>query len=189
MLVYLRESLLSLLLKIGDIAPLYEQGGADVPRAVHDWLKEGEALAARLRLPLAGELAQKRMQLMAVIDGMEQGYDGSRARIRRHAAITLLGEAEASIREIVRQQDEKIAAYKDKLAQLLAVSSSSEPLQPRAGRTVEAWAADVWKNLKPRAETRNMTAWLAASLDRSDLMALLAEILATFAENGNGDGG
>lgn len=192
MLVLKREILLDQLLGSAELADAYADHAPDFGRQVRRWLKEAEESLGRLRTPLASLCSAERGRLVATEDGyrdpdVEEGRGIGTRKARRATAALILHRVTEELRAEAERLDERLDGYREKMAQLVAVSSSLEALPERNGRSREAWLRDVWSGLARNGEMEGMYAYLQASLSPTDRAHLLEEVLNRM-DPGDGDG-
>lgn len=180
MLVATREMLLEHLLELPGLTDRYADRDPEfVPGAIA-WLSACEATLQRIRSPLAGLVATERAKILASGDGhREPGIapDTNPRKLGRAMAARALARAEVELRAVIAGIDERFLAFREKLAQLLAVASTSHALPLPDGQPRDHWLSDVWQILRQSPEGRGMAAYLSSALQPTDLWFLLGETL------------
>lgn len=145
------------------------------------WLQSVESSLLRLRHPMAGHIAVQRSEFAAALaghhDAAVRGGRSSRRHTSRAAALSAMGEVETVLQRIVADTDAQLAAHREKVVQLLAVASASSPVELPIGLSREAWLTEIWSGLGIREDARGMYNYLQATVSRSDLHAILGELV------------
>jgi hypothetical protein len=169
------------LLQLPELIDRYAQHDAAFLDDSLAWLTAVEQTLLQLRNPLASQVATARSQVLATKDGYRDqellaGTTNLRHAQRATAAI-VLGRVEAAIRRVVDDLDTQLDGFREKMAQLLAVASRNTPIAIRQGQPREEWLRQIWSNIATTNETWGMYQYLNAAVPRSDLLALLGEVL------------
>ncbi len=180
MFVATREMLMEHLLLLPAVMDKYAARDPRFIAAAVEWLSAGEQILARLRNPLTSMLATERSKIVAAQDGYQE--PGGRRQVPAHkaariAASQALSRAEAELRAVVIDIDARLAPLRDKMAQLLAVASTSQPIPVRGDAPHDEWVHGVWMILKQSYEGRSLAAYLSSALAPSDLRSVLGETL------------
>ena len=183
MQAYLRERLVEELLKLHDLANRYPQNSPGFIQQTLSWMKGLEQVLTRLRHPLAGTLASRRMLLESALDGHVDTSSHSRRKAARFRAVDLLAEAEAELRNEVERIDRQFNEWRDKIAQLAALASSQQPL-PISDPLVDAQLKLLWHQMGTAAEGANMHRYLSAVMPEADLLYLLRDVLNNLLSHG-----
>ena len=179
MLGLLYEEATQLLLDLAPVVKGRVAGDAEfIPQAVA-WIQRAEALLARHRSPAVSVASMQLLTLTGVVRG--GGTPGMGAVTRRRAALQSAAEAQGAVEAVVRESAQDAAAalaeVRVKMAQLLAVSSATNPIPLPPSEPRAAWLMEVWRNLSNGPETRNMHAYLAVTLSIDDRLYLLDQLL------------
>ncbi|AKT43562.1 hypothetical protein [Chondromyces crocatus] len=162
----------------------YQRGD---PRFITDslaWLTTGEKVMSELRLPQGSEMSALRSRILRVSDALPGGEDRTRAVLRRAqnaAATEALERAEAVMRQIVVEAEERLERFEEKLAEGVTTAAMAGGLPPRSPVWMD-WLRQVWHALVQCAETRSLTVYLAASLPTPDRLFLLDRVLSRLAD-------
>ncbi len=170
----------------------YQRGD---PRFITDalaWLTTGEKVMSELRLPQGSEMSALRSRILRVSDALPGGEDRTRAVLRRAqnaAATEALERAEAVMRQIVVEAEERLDRFEEKLAEGVTTAAMAGGLPPRSPVWMD-WLRQVWHALVQCTETRSLTVYLAASLPTPDRLFLLDRVLSRLADvSSAGSGG
>jgi hypothetical protein len=180
-LVITREMLVQRLLELPALASAYADQEPWFNDRLVSWVEAVEAALIRLRHPMAGHIAVQRSTLTAAIAGhCEAQVSGGRSRRRQllqAASLSTMQEVESSLQKVVAEADVRLDATREKMVQLLAVSSVGRPIPVPDGKSREEWLTRVWRSVGENSETRGMYNYLQAATTPSDLHHLLAEVL------------
>ncbi|MBK6850724.1 MAG: hypothetical protein IPG93_03705 [Burkholderiales bacterium] len=174
--------------EVADLSRLYAaHDPAFAPRVIA-WLDAADLSLRQLRNPLAGRISAEKARLLAVPDGWRPASLGDRATransALRACAALALEQVAAWLEALASQAEQRLNEPREKLIQLLAVHSAHQPLPlPRPGEEPREWAERCWRDLPHLPQTQSMRTFLAGSLSRGDLVALLAEVLDRLRDN------
>lgn len=181
MLAVTREMLLEHLLEISALTDKYASREPDFIESTMAWLAACEATLQRIRSPLAGMIASERAKILASHDGYrEPGATREQGKPRkavRATAYLAIARAEAELRAAVVAIDERLLPLREKMAQLIAVSSAAQPLPMPEGAERDQWLSAVWQILKQSKEGRSMAVYLSTTMQTDDLWLILGEML------------
>jgi len=165
----------------------YQRGD---PRFIADalsWLTAAEKVMSELRLPQGSEMSALRSRILRVTDAHPSGEDRTRAAVRRvqnAAATEALERAEAVMRQIVVEAEERLERFEEKLAEGVTTAAMAGALPPRSPVWMD-WLRQVWHGLAHCSETRALTVYLAASLPTPDRLFILDRVLSRLADVGS----
>jgi len=181
MLFVEREKLTQHLLKIGDIISAYQRHDPAFVDRVVDWLNAVEQDLQQFRNPLASFLASERGKIVAVKDGYrDQQISGEKLSNRKAmsaSASLALSRSEEALRTEIHDIDSKFDVCREKMSQLLAVSSSKNPIPFPPGDPRIDWLRQVWANLGKVEEAKAMYNYINAIMQSSDKYHLLDELI------------
>jgi hypothetical protein len=129
---------------------------------------------------VAAALATERARILAALDGHRppEAEPGLPVRkLARSTASTALKTCEGKLNEAILVIDARLQLMREKLVQLLAVSSAHSPIPLPPTEPRSAWLAAVWKGLRVTNETLGLHRYLEGSLDPADRLHLLGEVL------------
>ncbi len=184
MLSVVREQLNEHLLRLPAVIDLYAANDASFIARAHDWIRDTEQRLQALRSPRASLLAAERGKLVAANEARPDG--AGRATTRKHArnvASEVLSVCEASVREAIADADRRLDDARTRMAQLIAVASSKQPipLPPTEPRT--AWLSKIWTSMAQVPEAAGMVAFIGTTMRRVDVLYLLDDLLSNLLEN------
>lgn len=180
MQVYTREMMMESLLAIPPLVDLYARKDPAFVQQVMDWMSRTEKHLSSLRHPLTATMATERGRILAALDGHRppEAEPGLSARkLARATASTSLETCERKLHEAVQAIDMRLQVMREKLVQLLAVSSAHSPIPLPPTEPRSTWLAGVWKRLRTSAETQSLQRYIEGSLDPTDRLHLLDEVL------------
>lgn len=187
MLLVTRHKLNHHLLQLPELIDRYEQHEAVFLDDSLSWLTAVEQTLLQLRNPLASQVATARSQVLATKDGYrDQEFLAATINLRhaqRATAAIVLGRVEAALRRVVDDIDTQLGGFREKMAQLLAVASQYTPIAIRQAQPREEWLRHIWSNIATTNETWGMYQYLNAAVPRSDLLALVGEVLDNLLES------
>ena len=182
MLAIERELIITSLAELAGLVDRYQRGDPDFVPAVLSHLDALEQRLSRLRSSHVGLPAAARVAIVAAADGgAPEGETPPRRSAARRAARVAAADALRRIEEVLHgrlaQIDGRFDQLREKLNQLLAVTTPSRPipLPPREPRS--AWLADIWASVGTVPEARSMFHYLGASLSRLDREYLLGDAI------------
>ena len=187
MLAALREQLVGSLQEVPEVMNFYIKNPPIFVDRTIQWITKTEQTLQKFRIPTSSLLATERGKILATLDGYrdpEVTDSKSTRKAMRATACLALSRIEPAIRADIHQIDEKFDHMRNKMAQLLAVSSSTSPipLPPTEPKTL--WLQKVWKNLAIQPETKGMYEYLNTALKYSDRLYLLEEVIDNLLSNG-----
>ena len=186
MLAYTREKLLDHLQETSHLIDLYQQHEASFVAEVVAWMGRVEESLGQLRLPLSSLVAAERARILAVGDGYrDPALVGERltARMAARAVASLgLARVQDELRRKVAAIDSQFDAWREKMAQLLAIASVKAPIPLPPSEPREAWLAMVWKGLDVGGEVQGMYRYLGSAMAQGDRTFLLDEVLGNLIE-------
>lgn len=180
MLGLTRELLTEHLLELPSLTDQYATRDPEFIAGALAWLARCESTLQRLRNPLAGMIAAERAKVIATSDGYREAGladKGSARKALRVSASRALAAVEAELRAVVASIDGRLLAFREKMAQLLAVASAMQSLPLPNGETRDQWLSDVWETLRESKEGRSMALYLSGALHPSDRWLVLGETL------------
>jgi hypothetical protein len=181
MLIITREMLARHLFELPRIAEAYAANDSAAIERILAWLTAVEETLARLRHPGAGFASVQRTKVMAAKGGFrDDGVDYgqmNRRQIERATAVVAMARVEVVLREEVQNSDARIAEYKEKMAQFLAVASATAPLSLPSGSDRADSLRAFWSNVAVGGEATGMYKYLSASLKQSDLVVILGDVI------------
>lgn len=176
----IRERVLDRLMAIPDLVDLHRQQNPMFVDRLLAWFSDSEEALKPLRSPLVARLASFRGQLQAADEGVLHPQVNSESRSprkRRNAlAVVLLQSAEMELREALDNIDKDFDVLKDKLAQLIAIVSSKNPL-PHSMHLTESYLDTIWVSLREFEETQSMSYFIEVQTDLTDRRYLLQGLL------------
>lgn len=181
MLLVTRERLLVHLLDLGRLSDLYQRQDPTYVTAAVEWISKVERTLQELRSPLAGVASSERGLLLATADGLrdpevEIGQRQNNRRVKRATTAKILARLVDRLETKVAMVDARFDIMIEKVAQLIAVASSSQPLpSPMPGESRSDWLERLWKGVSLTNETRGMYTYLRGALSHQDLMYLVGE--------------
>jgi len=181
MLAFTREKLISHLLQIPPLVDLYQNHDPLFAERVVDWLSELEESLGQMRLPTAGMAASERALILAIADGyrdQEIEVSSRRPRKAKQAAAALaINRMQSELRRRIEEIDEQFDAWRERMAQFIAVAINSNhiPLPPTEPRN--AWLSNIWKSWGSNGETQSMYNYLNAAMTQGDRIFLLDELI------------
>jgi hypothetical protein len=182
MLIIAREMLVKRLLELHALATSYADLDPQFSDRVSVWLRGTEQTLLRLRDPMAGFVSVQRSKLLAAKDGYrEPGAHAehvSQRKLERVAAVLAMGEVQAAVQKIVSEIDARLDGLREKMVQLLAVASATNPLPLQNGQSRDEWLRNVWQTVGTSPETRGMFNYLNAATTQNDVIQLLGDVLA-----------
>lgn len=179
MLAMMRERLVGQLTELPDLVNLYSRQDARFEDKVMQWLSDSEQALVPFRRPWVARLSSLRGLIAAGRDGYRDpsvGLSGSERKQRRAMTMHWLQEAETLMRKEGEQLDQQLDDYRDKLAQLLAVTSAKQPLEPKKNLST-AYLDSVWKQLGDAQENPTLFHYLSARLGDTDRRYVLQDLL------------
>lgn len=186
MLAYTRETLLGHLQQTSRLVDLYQQHEASFVAEVVAWMACVEESLGQLRLPLVSLVAAERARILSVGDGYrDPALVGERltARMASRAVASLaLTRVQEELRRKVTAIDAQFDAWREKMAQLLAIASVKAPIPLPPSEPHDAWLTTVWKGLDVNGEVQGMYRYLGAAMASGDRMYLLDEVLGKLIE-------
>ena len=179
MLALTREQLVEHLQEASALVDRYARNDWEFPTRVTAWMTEVETTLGRLRSPLVSLVAAERGKITAVDDGFrDPEIEGVNQRKALKATATLaLGRVEAALRDEIHRIDARFDEMRERLAQLLALASTSAPIPLPPTEPRQAWLDLVWSGLAVNGETRSLYSYLGAALAPSDRTYLLDEMI------------
>lgn len=179
MLAFTREQLVEHLQAASGLVDRYARNDWEYPSRVTEWMSDVENTLGKVRSPLVALVAAERARITAVHDGFrEPDLEGINVRKSQKATASLaLGRVEAALRDEVRRIDARFDEMRERIAQLLALASTSTPIPLPPTEPRQAWLDRVWSGLAPNGETRSLYSYLGAALTPSDRSYLLDEML------------
>jgi len=181
MLAYTREKLLEHLRETTLLVDLYQRREPSFPAAVVAWLVKVEETLLQLRLPLSSLVAAERARILAVGDGYRDPVLVSERITPRKATLAVasiaLGRVQDELRRKVAEIDSQFDAWREKMAQLLAIATTKSPIPLPPTEPRDVWLAAVWKALDVNGEVQGMYRYLGTALQQSDRLFLLDELL------------
>lgn len=181
MLVITRELLVQRLLELPTLATAYKDQDAWLSDHVLAWLRVVEDTLLRLRHPLAGFVSVQRSKLLAARDGYREpgvyAEHVSQRKVERVATVLAMGEVEAALQRVIAETDARLDGLREKMVQLLAVSSTTNPIPLQNGESRDVWLHDVWESVGAIRETRSMYNYLNAATTQNDIAVLLGDVL------------
>ncbi|MFW6315313.1 MAG: hypothetical protein ACOC0S_06995 [Desulfohalobiaceae bacterium] len=176
-----REKLLAELSKVHEIVNHYQSGSRQFADLTLKWLQEVEQCLQQLRNPAAAAVTAAKARLLAVSDGHREPSLAASSSSSRKAgnatAALVLNHMVELLQGIIADIDAKLDSHREKIAQLLALASSKNPIPLPQNETRRTWLQQVWKSLGSYQETLSMYLYLQASLSASDRRYILEEML------------
>ena len=181
MLFVTREKITIHLMEVGALVDLYQQKDPVFVERVISWLNRVEQSLQQFRNPLASFVAGERGKIIACKDGLrEDKVEGAKLSTRKHMSATAslaLSRCEEMLRAQVVDIDTKFDACREKMSQLLAVSSMQNPIPLPPTEPRQHWLRTVWSGLGRAEEAKGMFGYLNAMMSPSDRLHLLDELL------------
>lgn len=188
MQIYTRERLMQHILEVSDLSTLYRDQPSVYCAKVASWMEDIEETLGKLRHPLAGKVAAERGRIQGVSDGVRDPMVSLEMKRPRQIQRAMAAQSLATIQDLLfhymEETDLKFRDMEQRMAQLLAVASSVDPIPARSvGETRESWVRRVWSQLCGIQEAKAMVDFLRASLKPYDLNYLLGETLSNLMNN------
>lgn len=181
MLAYTRERIIGHLQEASRLVDLYQRREPSFPAAVVAWLAGVEESLGQLRLPLTALVASERGRIIAVGDGFRDPALVTERTTPRKAtlavAVLALTRVQEELRRKVAEIDGQFDAWREKMAQFLAIATTKAPIPLPPTEPRDAWLATVWKGLNVNGEVQGMYRYLGAALQPNDRLFLLDEVL------------
>jgi len=181
MLAYTREQLVTHLLETPEIFKLYQAHDPLFADRVVVWLSQTEETLLKLRLPAASRLAAERGSIVAAGEGYRDPALGPERVSGRRAvqitAVLALERAQTELARTINEIDAKFETWREKMAQFLAVATTSRPIPLPPTEPREDWLNSVWANLRPTDETGSMYNYLNTVMPASDRRYLLQGLM------------
>jgi len=181
MMAFTRLRLMEKLARVPQLTSAYAGRDAAYVDHVIEWLADVEKTLTELRNPLASMVAIQRADIVSVDDGRIPAEISDRVvnrrKLKRVAASQAMGRTEMALRETIADIDQKFDEVAEKLAQLLAVVSSVQPIAFPPYEPINKWLDEVWKGMSVVAETQGLFTYVSARLTLSDRRYLLQEVL------------
>lgn len=180
MLAVVREQIVEQLMGLPAIVDQYLSHDSHFVGNTLRWMRETEEKLQSSRLPITSEISTLRGLVAATDEGYTEpevvtGQRSSRKN-RRVMVMHLLRKAEQALREQATQIDREFDDFKDKLSQLLAVSSSKKAIP--ASKAIDTLYIDkIWELLKEAPENKNLYFYIQARLSETDRRYLLQDLL------------
>lgn len=181
MLAIERETMAACLAELPRLVDTYQQADPNFTPQTLQYLQTLEERLGRLRSPLLGVCAAERAAIIAAADGGGESEApprrGSPRRAARLASAAALRRVEEALQTRVGQIDARLDILREKLHQVLAVSTASRPIPLPPTEPRSAWLAGVWAGLASVNEARSLFSYLSATLDRVDREYLLGDAI------------
>lgn len=181
MLIVTRERIAQKLEGIPALVDEYQQRDPLFVERTTKWLSDLEQSLLQIRHPLASQAATERATILSTHDGYHPPqFDAGRAtrrKLSQGAAVLALQSMDEGLRAAIADIDSKLDAWREKLAQLLAIASRSAPILMPPGGGRQNWLKEVWSGLGAADEAKAMHAYLNAAMAPGDRLQLLGELL------------
>ena len=181
MLFLTRERLKQQLQQVGHLTDLYQSRDANFTERVIQWLAKVEENLQQLRNPLSSFIATERARILASLDGHRdpQLNDNKTSRSKASAATAslVLNQVVTRLLTVIQQIDDKFDAWREKMAQLLALASMKNPIPLPPTEPRQAWLQKVWRQMGQCEEAKGMYVYLNATMGPNDKWQLLDELI------------
>lgn len=181
MLAYTREKIVDHLLETSRLVDCYQRRDPSFPAKVAGWLAEVEKSLTQLRLPLASLAATERGRILAVGGGFRDPAFAAEPMSQRKATVAVaalaLGRVQEELRNKVTEIDASFDAWREKMAQFLAIATTKAPIPLPPTEPRDVWLANVWKGLNVNGEVQGMYRYLGAAMQPNDRLFLLDDVL------------
>jgi hypothetical protein len=176
----IRERIVEQLMEVPALVDQYLRHDHQFVGQTLRWLRETEHKLQNTRSTVVSELAALRGLAAASEDGYVDpnvsAAKSSSRKSRRVMVVHTLSQAESALRRHVEFIDVEFNNFRDKLSQLLAVTSTNSPLPPP--KTIDSHYIDtVWEMLKHAPENQSLYFYLQARLTVIDRRYLLQDLL------------
>lgn len=175
-----REHIVEQLMQLPAIVDQYLSHDSHFVGNTLRWMRQTEEKLQSSRLPIVSEISTLRGLIAATDEGYTEpevvSAQRSSRKTRRVMVMHLLRKAEQALRDQANLIDREFDDFKDKLSQLLAVSSSKAPLP--APKTIDtAYIDKTWERLKDAPENKNLYFYIQARLSDTDRRYLMQDLL------------
>ncbi|MBE9042160.1 hypothetical protein IQ235_15375 [Oscillatoriales cyanobacterium LEGE 11467] len=182
-----KEQLLNHLEQVSSLTNEYANSNPNYVENIAAWLESAEKILQQFRHPMASTIATERGKVLAMKDGRIDArlVDPSvpKRKAQRIVASACLSGVVSILSEIVEQIDREFDQMKEKIAQLLAISSTREPIpMPPENNSREAWLMGIWKSLAG-GETHSMYQYINTTLPMVDRLYILDRLLDNLLES------
>lgn len=190
MLLVKREKILTHLQEVPQLVDKYQAKDLSFIADVLQWLANTEQSLQQVRSPLSSLVASERAKILAVADGyrdIERIDARSRTRKAESATASIaLGNVELHLRNAVSEIDTRFDSWREKMAQLIAISHAAKPLKPPLQESRTEWIKGLWLQLHITPETKSMYSYLNAAIANIDRLYLLEEVIDNITNNETG---
>lgn len=175
------ERLDAKLREISGLIDLYTNRDPTFPARVMLWLDSVEKVMSELRLPEGAELSVFRGNILKAEDTArsDEGKQTRRAmsQARNAAACEALESAERLMLERVREAEERLTHFENKLVEATTAAALLRIIPRRGPESREIWLRGIWGALVARQEIRPTTVYLAAALKSVDRLYVLDRVM------------
>ncbi|MET1256280.1 hypothetical protein [Aliikangiella maris] len=184
MQAYIREKLVDALIESQKLINQYQTNSANFISSTLKWLIKIDDELARLRHPLSSMIAAERGKLLATVEGGNLDNPGlSKRKAERFKAVNIIESVEQKLREAVDQIDSQFIIWRDKIAQLAAISSRHNPISLSQQQIGNKELIQIWQQFGIPEEGINMHQYLSAVMPQADLLYLLDDVVANLLSN------
>lgn len=186
MRAFIREKILEELIDSAKLITEYQQKSPDFVVNTIRWCQSLEEFFIKIRHPASGIISSERGKLLAVMEGYKHEESPSQHSKRKAAAFQALESIEVinqNLHQVMIEIDTQFNAWREKVAQLIAITSSKHPIEIQGQEITNAALKHIWNQLGKNQETINMFQYLSAAIPQTDLFYLLRDIMINFLSN------
>jgi len=185
MQAYIREKLIEEIIYSEKLVSQYRSNNTKFIQNMLNWLDKLEKELSKLRHPLCGILSIEQAKILTTLEGNITIMKGvSKRKAMRFQAIESLEITKRELVKVINNIDNKFDLWKEKIAQLAAISSKNSPiLISNENELTSLRLAEIWKSFGSSQEGYNMHQYLSAVMPKADLMYILNEIILNILSN------
>ncbi|WP_299008439.1 hypothetical protein [uncultured Shewanella sp.] len=184
MKAYIKEKLLDELTHSQALTQQYKNRDTNFIKNTLIWIEGIENEFSKLRLAFVGVISAEKAKLLSVIKGENLTHTTRKIKEKNIAAVNTIDFINNKLYEEINAIDKNFEVWKDKIAQLSAISSKNNPIAiPIDGELSQDFLKTTWKNFGQASEGFHMHQYLSSILQQADLFYLLNIVINNLINN------
>lgn len=182
----LREKLIALALKLGEVSNIYRVDSSRFVELYFTWLDEAEKELSKLRTPLSILLQAEKSSLTSVLDGFQPEHIQAGKSVRKYLRAFAAQSLEKISKEIyskIESIDNSLDQVNEKLCHAIAVIASKKPDLYNTIQVNQQGIDLIWQTLSEMPETIPMYNYFCAKITLTDRNYLLQDIIQKIISN------
>lgn len=183
MQAYIREKLVDALIESQSLMNQYQKNSGNFIPYTLKWLIGVDEELAKLRHPLSSMISAERGKMLSAAEGNIDNPGRSKRKAERFQAVNVIDTVEQKLREVVDDIDNQFTVWRDKIAQLAAISSRHTPIILSQQQIGNNELKQIWQQFGIPEEGINMHQYLSAVMPQADLLYLLDDVVTNLLSN------